>query len=200
MAEESTAESQDPSMEEILQTIRGVISGEEGEGEDGAAENSGDGDEVLELTEEAAEEAPAEAPPVEEGGEDSVLDDIDNALDETTAEDEPAAETPAEEAPAEAEPAVEAAPQPAATTPAAQGELVSDPVASASTEALKELVDNIPKPQVDSPVTRGGTTLEDLVIEAIKPFLSDWLNENLPTIVKQLVSKEIKKLVPDGDE
>jgi cell pole-organizing protein PopZ len=38
--------------------------------------------------------------------------------------------------------------------------------------------------------------IEAAVINTLKPMLSDWLNKNLPTIVKSIVEKEIKKLVP----
>lgn len=41
-------------------------------------------------------------------------------------------------------------------------------------------------------------TLEELVIEMIKPELKEWLNDNLPTLVKSLVEKEIKKLIPNS--
>jgi cell pole-organizing protein PopZ len=40
-------------------------------------------------------------------------------------------------------------------------------------------------------------TVEDLTIEIMRPYLSQWLDENLPRIVKNLVEQEIKKLVLD---
>jgi cell pole-organizing protein PopZ len=40
-------------------------------------------------------------------------------------------------------------------------------------------------------------TVEDLTIEIMKPYLSQWLDENLPRIVKNLVEQEIKKLISD---
>lgn len=40
------------------------------------------------------------------------------------------------------------------------------------------------------------SVLENLVIEALKPQLTNWLNANLPDIVRNIVEKEIKKLVP----
>lgn len=43
-----------------------------------------------------------------------------------------------------------------------------------------------------------GTTVEDLVIEAIKPYLSSWMNENLSELVKNIVEKEIKKIISEG--
>lgn len=36
--------------------------------------------------------------------------------------------------------------------------------------------------------------LEDLVIDILKPEIKSWLNNNLQTIVRQIVEKEIKRL------
>ena len=38
--------------------------------------------------------------------------------------------------------------------------------------------------------------LETLIKELLKPELKKWLNENLPTIVRQLVEEEIEKIAP----
>lgn len=43
------------------------------------------------------------------------------------------------------------------------------------------------------------TTIEDLVRELLKPALSQWLNDNLPSIVKTIVENEIKTLIPNKD-
>lgn len=40
-------------------------------------------------------------------------------------------------------------------------------------------------------------TVEDLVVEMIKPQLSGWLDKNLPSIVRALVEKEIQRLIPE---
>lgn len=40
-------------------------------------------------------------------------------------------------------------------------------------------------------------TLEDMVIDMIKPELKKWLDENLPKLVQDLVEKEIKRLMTD---
>ncbi|MCC8483381.1 MAG: DUF2497 domain-containing protein [Rickettsia endosymbiont of Labidopullus appendiculatus] len=43
-------------------------------------------------------------------------------------------------------------------------------------------------------------TLEDIVVEMIRPQLSQWLDKNLPLLVKQLVEKEIQKLLPNDQK
>jgi cell pole-organizing protein PopZ len=45
-----------------------------------------------------------------------------------------------------------------------------------------------------------GKTLEDLIVEMIRPQLSQWLDKNLPLLVKQLVEKEIQKLLPNDQK
>jgi cell pole-organizing protein PopZ len=235
-----------PSMEEILKSIRGVISGDEAA--EGSAEDADE--EMLELTEMeiAEDEAPIStdagnsttvsgAEVADLGGavaEKSVLDDIDDALgadeaiekkEEPKMEQEKSAEP--EVAVPEVTAAVEAVPandileasavdvkvgdgideeaNPASgdteKTSAKNNErLLKEKAADESSETLRSLVSNIPRTHVSSPYTKGGVTLEELTIEAMRPFLAEWLNENLPTIVKQIVSKEIKKLIPQDDD
>lgn len=76
--------------------------------------------------------------------------------------------------------------------------LINDDVKNASKSALNNFVKSIPRPQVEDMHFRGGTSLENLVIEAIKPMMANWLNENLPIIVEEVVRKEIRKILPEG--
>jgi cell pole-organizing protein PopZ len=41
---------------------------------------------------------------------------------------------------------------------------------------------------------RSGVTIEDLVIEALKPELRAWLNDNLPSMVERMIAAEIRKI------
>ncbi|MCC8417674.1 MAG: DUF2497 domain-containing protein [Rickettsia endosymbiont of Bryobia graminum] len=43
-------------------------------------------------------------------------------------------------------------------------------------------------------------TVEDLVVEMIKPQLSGWLDKNLPSLVRELVEKEIQRLIPEDQK
>lgn len=198
---------EEDSMEDILVSIRDII----------AEENNPEGpkEEMAETMEEAMEEikeaeaasSPEEAPanpPAEETEEEALeLTDVVEEPESKEAAEEPAAA----EAPKEEE-ATEAAEEKdvlndidealgGATEDSAPSEsLVSEKPAEQSTAAMKELVDNIPGPDIESKSFRGGNTVEDLVVETLKPMLSEWLDENLPTIVENIVQKEIKKLVP----
>jgi hypothetical protein len=42
--------------------------------------------------------------------------------------------------------------------------------------------------------------LEDFVVEMMKPQLKLWLDSHLPSLVRELVEKEIKRLVPSNKE
>jgi cell pole-organizing protein PopZ len=77
--------------------------------------------------------------------------------------------------------------------------LISSEAATATSNALhnfKHMQHNMELPQIpQAPLGfRSGTTIEDLVIEALKPELRDWLNANLPSMVERMVAAEIKKI------
>jgi uncharacterized protein len=79
--------------------------------------------------------------------------------------------------------------------------LLDKQTVKASTDALQSLkklgTDPHPVPPTSAGLPlhfRSGATLEDLVLEALKPELRHWLNSNLPAMVERLVSAEIKKI------
>ena len=47
------------------------------------------------------------------------------------------------------------------------------------------------KPQI---VRQGETSVEALVREMLRPMLSDWLEDNLPSIVERMVREEIERV------
>ncbi|MGB5722969.1 MAG: DUF2497 domain-containing protein, partial [Parasphingorhabdus sp.] len=40
----------------------------------------------------------------------------------------------------------------------------------------------------------GGTSLEDLTRDLMRPIIKKWLDENLPDLVEELVAREIQRL------
>ena len=69
--------------------------------------------------------------------------------------------------------------------------LLSAQNAKRAEESLKALLKSVPKPHVDSPALRSGQTLEDLVVESLKPMMSRLAEPvNLPIIVQQMVEKK----------
>lgn len=185
-----TATQQTESMEDILHSIRRIIANDPTDVSAGAEGVAMD-EEPLELTE------------VLENGADRTVDPMD-AIEDAMISSGVIEETPS--APSLPEPAfvpvAAPIPQPAYVAPVAivregvDDSLLTNNAAQASAQALQNLVNNIPKPKVETMLMRSGSTLEDLVVESLKPELSEWLNKNLPTLVQTLVEKEIRKLIP----
>ena len=97
--------------------------------------------------------------------------------------------------------------QPATTQKNIQGEtrmeneeaMISQKSAEQARESLKTLMaaaENISRPRVQTAPFRNGDTVEDLVMDMLKPILKEWMDANLPNLVQNIVEKEIKKLVP----
>lgn len=83
--------------------------------------------------------------------------------------------------------------------------ILSEDSADATKDALGKLKDTVKetnkRPQKDispSKELRSGETVEDLVVEALKPMMKDWLDENLPKLVEEIVEREIDKLMPNN--
>lgn len=78
--------------------------------------------------------------------------------------------------------------------------LVSDTAASAATSALSSLTSTLEISRLASGghggmyLGNGARTLEDMVVELMRPLLKEWLDQNLPTIVDRLVQKEIERI------
>jgi uncharacterized protein len=198
-------ESQDePSMEEILASIRRIISEDDEEKpakEEAKVEKAPEPEEpeedVLELTEVAEEE-------VEEASQ----DDIDNMFDNITDDEE-------EEVVLEAEPEEEILEE-----PSEEEELVQEDEPEEEEEVAVSglLIDDVDPAEGDDilisqNVSEGimgqfdalselltsgyqgsGHTLEDLVRELLRPMLKVWLEKNLPELAERMVAKEIARL------
>lgn len=190
-------EHKDQSMEEILQSIKRIISDDDtvegGEEQttsatavsEDAEDSTVKGSDVLELKD-MVEQGVKE----QTSGDSDVLDAIDNSLEHTDQQ--------------QAQP-------PTSTQTGKDGEdqdvlseidsLLSNETLQSSSQALSALKQQAnaeseqPANPDAFPVTfRSGTTLEELVMEALRPELKRWLNANLPGIVEKLVAAEIKKI------
>lgn len=189
----------EPTMEEILASIRRIISEE-----DKPADAGGD---VLDLQPPPAPVVEAKAPPAAEPAPPpqpipAIFEEEEPAPparpiedDLMVVEDEEEAFTPPPAAPApQPEPVRAAAPPPAPAPAAPQPEwrpmdqktLTSEPVASQAAGALSKLMGSM--------LVSSGATLDDVVRELLKPMLKDWLDANLPQIVEAEVAKEIDRI------
>jgi cell pole-organizing protein PopZ len=75
------------------------------------------------------------------------------------------------------------------------GSLVSPPTASKAAESFASLASAAAAATTRHlPVGDGSRTLEDLVKEALRPLLKEWLDANLSGIVERAVEREVARL------
>ncbi len=95
-----------------------------------------------------------------------------------------------------------AASQPAATQPtsAAVPPLSDTLISNASAEAARQSLESLNTAFALSPnmmsaaISSPGRTIDDVVMEALRPMLKTWLDQNLPPIVEAMVAKEIRRI------
>ena len=197
----------EPTMEEILASIRKIISEDEPREGDGAQEELADGDEALAEADDEDDEAPLDLTQLV--GEDGNVVDLEAQREaqpepppETAGEAEPEPE-PGSEAEHEFElEAVEREPEPEPAgpppSPVADGleGLVAAETATSATSAMSLLTEVLDSNgRGDSTPAGADMTLATLVRETLKPHLKAWLDENLPGLVERIVREEIKKMV-----
>ncbi len=84
-------------------------------------------------------------------------------------------------------------PYDAPSTSAPAGEpLLAPSSAAAASASMGALVRVLGQQQ--TPVYRGGPTLEDMVREEIRPLVKTWLDEHLPAMVERMVRAEIARV------
>ncbi len=190
---DSNADQQEPSMEEILASIRRIIS------EDGEEESAAD-DEVSPEVEEGVAVAEVEAEPVVVQSKlepaPAPLADIDDDILELTdvIEDGPEPETePEPDSLLDGEPAIEIEyqlePEPAILIE--EEKLVSDEVEEVSVASMSGLTAAL---AANALVGNGDKTLEQLVKDVLRPILKEWLDTNLPETVERIVREEVERI------
>jgi len=167
-ASDPTQAAPEPSMEEILASIRRIISDDKEEPAVAAPPPPAPEPEPIELTQ--------------------ALQDDGTVVDLAEPEPEPVVFAPPPPPP----------PPPPVVEPAAP--LVSDSVASTAASSLHTLASTVEieqlaaAPRGASYIGNGARTLEDMVLEMMRPLLKQWLDQNLPPIVDRLVQKEIERI------
>jgi cell pole-organizing protein PopZ len=181
-------QTQEPTMEEILASIRRIISEDD-------APASAEGETAAAPVVEAAAPEPAPAAEPEPEPEPMSAEAVDAAIEHE--EDEEILELTEPVAPAEThgdldvfakdEPAPAPAPAPVYAPPPVRESLVSTPAASAAASSFGRLSAAVQMPS-------DGTTLEHVVRELLTPLLAAWLDENLPAIVQAKVDEEVERI------
>lgn len=183
----------DQSMEEILQSIKRIIADEDddesADGEAAAAE-----EDVLELTEMVGDTSSKD----NDGFAAALPAAQDDAAPASDSLDELMASFDAPAAAAAPEPELPAAASDHASFEDTAESLISEKVAKATATKLHSLMQEEPasarRPLSPSMPLRSGATVEDLVVEALRPMLKEWLDANLEGMVERLVEKEVKRL------
>lgn len=175
----------EPSMEEILASIRRIIADDQAKPEEAPAARTPpplpENDDVLDLAEVAEPvRAPAPKPePVEEAPLD--FDSIDfDALD---VEPEPPPPPPP--------PPRRAPPPPEPPASAYEPEEPAPRLTSQTTDASVNQAFNLLAHTV---MSQNARTLEDLVKDMLRPMLKAWLDDNLPVMVERMVRAEIERV------
>jgi len=177
------AKEQDQSMEEILQSIKRIIAEE--------SEPAPSGSDVLELTELLSED---DASKLVDDGHDKNVGTM--SIEEIMATPTEAPTAAPVEAPAP-KPAPTMAPIEAAPPARDDGSIVSESTidkSAAAMDALRRMPYALPPVPPSGLHFRSGITIEDLVLEALRPMLKSWLDEYLPGMVERLVEKEVRRV------
>jgi uncharacterized protein len=187
----ASPKTQEPSMEEILASIRRIIADDQKEAEAPPPAASGprlvpepepeEDDDVLDL---AGVAEPVRKPPVEEVEEIGFKDDDPIDFDGIEMEPEPPAPPPPP--PRAAEPVrPEPAPPPPPVSPP-EPRLISQQTDASVSHAFTLLANTV--------LSNNARTLEDLVQDMLRPMLKAWLDDNLPGMVERLVRAEIERV------
>ncbi|MCI5060207.1 MAG: DUF2497 domain-containing protein [Alphaproteobacteria bacterium] len=177
---------EEPSIEEILASIRQIISDDEEDDESTQEQEVVDdpirheSNDVLELTDSMVEEEEPEPEPEPETVE---VDMRDIEEEEPEPEPEPVIEEYVPEP--EPEPVMQERPV------APPSDILSSSTQGAALSSLTKLTSKMP---VNSTRSYDGVTLEDIVRELLHPMLREWMDDNLPPMVERLVQKELEKL------
>jgi hypothetical protein len=168
----TTPEGADPSMEEILASIRRILNDDDVPAE--TPEAPAANDDVLLLDESMLVSEPASDHPFPEP---------EAVSTEPAAVDHPEPEV--------MEPLRHAEPR---ERPAPTPNLVAPETAAAAASSVGSLVRTLAAGRVTQ-VYAGGPTLEDMVRAELRPLLKEWLDIYLPPMVERLVRTEIERVV-----
>ncbi|HEX2753588.1 MAG TPA: DUF2497 domain-containing protein [Alphaproteobacteria bacterium] len=195
MAEAKT--DQDPSIEEILESIRQIISddGETPAVKDEttiAAKATDDAPSDLDLSQ---KKAPADKPGnIEKPAEtnesagkildltEKVEEEVDHTRVDMSYDPDPPLDIMLEDTPLTDD------------EPLDDDSLLSETTADAATAAMAKLLASNVAVERDEPVRVGRVTLEDIARDLMRPLIKTWLDQNLPRVIEKVVAKEMEKL------
>ena len=168
----SSTPEQEPSIEEILSSIRQIISDDDEVSEDVT-------EEPISEPEPGPEPEPEPEPEAEPESEEAVLE-LTEAMEEEldVPEPEPKPEIEVDLQDREDEPKVDES-----------DSIFTDQAASATMEGFTKLASNL---HINR--SAGGVTLEDIVYQILTPMLREWVDSNMEPLVGKLVQEELDRI------
>lgn len=198
MAETKT--DQDPSIEEILESIRQIISDDgdmpaQAEAQKPAAKPAEPQEPPapeVDLTPEedvdtdAGGSAAAEPAVAEEESSSSILD-LTDKVDDTRVDMSYDPDPPID---------IDLQDNPIMDEPEQQDDssLLSEKTADEATAEMAKLLASNVAVERDEPARIGRLTLEDMARDLMRPLIKSWLDQNLPRVIEKVVAKEMEKL------
>ena len=198
---------QEPTMEEILASIRRIISEDDAPAETATAAAPASEPEA----ESEAEPSPAlmdETPSMQEpeASEEDVLElteayeppaaesigDLDVSAAEP--EPEPFPSAPVSESVFAAEPVEVDTPEHPSVPTTHYDSLVGDSAAASAASAFAGFASTLKKPEPADVQFPSGPTIDEMVRGLLRPMLKEWLDANLPAIVEAQVRKEVERI------
>jgi cell pole-organizing protein PopZ len=202
----------EPTMEEILSSIRRIISEDDEPPVEKAEEEPASVDEILDAEPEpepvaevepepepepAPEPAPVPEPtPEPEPEDDDDVLELDQMLEEDGSITDLSGGEGDDDLVFEDEPVP--MPEPPPMPAPDMGRLISDHAAADASASLAALTRQVTAQRdISVPTLR---TLEDITKELLRPMLKEWLDANLPSITQRIVEREIAKLAGEVDD
>lgn len=207
--QDSDLQDDEPSIEEILSSIRDIIADDEEN--DAAEENAAEEpkEDILDLTDIVTEDDIGKDVPEDNNMADNdIMDDPNDPLAGINlahpGDDFDILDAPLDEAKddglsdilaADKDLSAQLPEQPRAERPVInktrdEDTLLDDVTEQATLSSMTKLAQNI----VVSRVAPEGVTLDDIVRDLLRPMLKNWLDENLPDVIERLVAKELERL------
>lgn len=215
----ANAKNTEPSMEEILASIRRIISDDQGGGENAQPQASEVSQDTFDHFSVSSTPHVEQAPVSSQSSVDDLFDSFDaetetdvvDELDFREADDlmnDPVQEAQQDYEEVQQDEELELVsplePEPVFSPKSfAQPDYPEPPRRSFSDERLissntDHSVSNAFNALAHTILTNNGRTLEDLVSDMMRPMLKNWLDDNLPTIVERLVRSEIERVARGG--
>lgn len=184
----------EPSMDEILASIRQIISADPKEENQRSFYPLTETEDILDLTHVLPDEFEKEQPSLDANfylqglGEWTSATDKVESLREEEKNSKDGAQSPFFEAP---------------TEPSFEDSLLSEGTLSETAHAF-QLLNKMAQEQQKPCEPRqseglGGQTLENLMKEMLKPLLKEWLDAHLPALVRSVVSQQVEKIVGQAE-